>query len=186
MRGYHRNREPYLTRNRYSDHKLFYMMLLVLFNISMAMTTWALWAGNPFAEWKGQNVLMPWAVLWLTLGLGLLFYVLQTMRMAYYYVAGWENWIGNEPRLDTFEVHPGMDLARALVVCLVTSIASGIINFIMQSAHTRDNALHYGTMATTSVAMITVVTPIVVMTMRKIRNYRIHKLETYRQLGGEG
>lgn len=187
MRGYYRDREPYLTGSHRRDNRAFYVLLFLLFNASMVMTTWAVWAKNPVADWKDYDVLMSGPVLlWLTLGLGSLFYVLQMLRMAYYYVAGWENWMADEPRIDTFEVHPGIDIVRGLIVCIVNGVAVGIINIVMQNTHARDTALQYGTIVTTSFALITVVTPMIIFAMVRVRDYRLRQLETYRQLGGEG
>lgn len=187
MRGAYRNHYTYLTGSKHSDRITLLFMLGVLLTFSMGYTVYDTYTNNPSPLWESDiHVhLSKSTFLILLVYIPVAFYIMQILRMAYYYCKGYEQWFGAEPSLETFEVHPAMDLLRAIIVLGTTSVGIGMITFIMQNQSSRTRALELGIYVTCSVILLAVITPITIVAMQKIRLHNLRRIETYRQLGGD-
>jgi len=162
-------------------------MVGVLLTFSMGYAVYDTYTNNPSPLWESVNHvhLSTSTFLILLVYIPVAFYIIQILRMSYYYCKGYEQWLGSQAELDTFEVHPAMDLLRATMILCTTSFGLGMITWIMQNTSSRTRALELGIYVTGSVILLAVIAPITIVAMQKIRVNNLRKIETYRQLGGD-
>ena len=187
MRGAYREHFTYLTGSRHSDRITLWIMLGVLLTFSMGYTVYDTYTNNPSPTWESVNhVNLSTSTLFMLLVyIPVSFYIIQMLRMAYYYCKGYEQWHGGSADFDTLEVNVIMDLCRAIVILGTTAIGCGLITWIMQPTSLRTHALGLGIYVTGSVILMAVIAPMTIVAMQKLRMYNLRRIETYRQLGGD-
>jgi hypothetical protein len=185
MQGYHVDRLPYLTGSQKYDTILFYMVLVVLFNVATVAATQAIWENNPGADWASMDEKLPIYTMAWPLVTALVFYALQIFRMLYYYAIGWENWASDQGQYDTFSVDPLKDIVRALSMGLSVLMGMVAISAVTVATSTRDTALAHAHTASWLLAIVSIGLPFAIFGMQQMRKHQLRKLETYRELGGD-
>lgn len=190
MRGYKQNIPPYLV-NEETDRTIFWLLVVIVLGVSMLITTHSLYDNNPFSTWTHDEVDLPGSTLLLLLVyIPISLFAIQMLRMVVLYAMGRDVWLSEFDRpadvvFDTFEIHPLVDVGRAVVIFIASLVGTGIINAIMQHTGKREDAYEYGMNLTITYFVICLAIPVTITILRKIREKRLRLLATYRELGGK-
>lgn len=187
MRGYYEDQRPYLTNSEDNDFILLCVLAVLTFNFSLCYASVELIAANVHLDWEPSNVNMtPVSAMISIFAVPAGFYIFQALRTLYRYTAGFEQWYNDRPEFFTFELHLGIDFIRAFLLIVITGAGTGLANLVLQHTSLRANAIDNAYYLCTGFIVASVVIPAFFYTIYRIRLYRLRKLETYRQLGGQG
>lgn len=187
MKGYYHDRRSYLTGDEDRDIMLALVLCVLVFNFSVCMSAYALLKYNVHADWAENGVVFTGAEAFHSVfTVPLAFIAIQYLRSLFRYTAGYEHWHHDNAEFLSFELHLGFEWVRGLILLVICLAGVGLQNAVLQHTDMRSDAVDYGYGISVGFIIASIAVPLFFYAIYKIRQHRLRKLETYRQLGGEG